>query len=140
MRPPPSIHAYLVGLFPHADGFCDSFIGHEAQISPFRKILRQKYPKSSELGSKLIILSVKTFPLLRTFDGIELCGKHAAQEIDEKITNDSRIRRISIAGYSCGGLVARYAIGILQDLKRFGTGKNQVTPMVRPDAPSTITR
>ena len=52
-----------------------------------------------------------------TYDGIELGGERVAHEIEIKLEDLARdghdIQRISIVGYSLGGLIARYAIGLL---------------------------
>lgn len=53
-----------------------------------------------------------------TYDGIEVGGERVVHEIEdalEKLEADGHaIKKISVIGYSLGGLVARYAIGILQ--------------------------
>lgn len=58
-----------------------------------------------------------------TYDGIELGGERTANEIERKIEElqDSghEIKKISVIGYSLGGLVARYAIGLLYSNKVF---------------------
>lgn len=52
-----------------------------------------------------------------TYDGIELGGERVTQEIEDKLEELARhgtmIKKLSIVGYSLGGLVARYAIGLL---------------------------
>lgn len=52
-----------------------------------------------------------------TYDGVELGGERVCVEIEEeleKIRNrGGKITRLSIVGYSLGGLVARYAVGLL---------------------------
>lgn len=52
-----------------------------------------------------------------TYDGIELGGERVANEVEarlEELKKDGHdIKKFSIAGYSLGGLVARYAIGLL---------------------------
>ncbi|GAP85883.1 putative lipid particle protein [Rosellinia necatrix] len=52
-----------------------------------------------------------------TYDGIELGGERVCVEIEEEIEAVRRkggnITKLSIVGYSLGGLVARYAIGLL---------------------------
>ncbi|ORY76395.1 putative serine esterase-domain-containing protein [Protomyces lactucae-debilis] len=80
----------------------------------------------------------------RTYDGVDTCGERIATEImdfikaadaEEEETlvsasssstlRNSKIRYISIVGYSLGGLAARYAIGVLQDRGVF----EEVTPV-----------
>lgn len=52
-----------------------------------------------------------------TYDGIERGAERVTQEIEEHIAEleakGSRIRKFSMFGYSLGGLVARYSIGLL---------------------------
>ena len=52
-----------------------------------------------------------------TYDGAEIGGERAVVEIEEKLQELEKaghnIRKISIVGYSFGGLVARYAVGLL---------------------------
>lgn len=52
-----------------------------------------------------------------TYDGIDVCGFRIANEISHvvrKLKNqDAKISELSIVGYSMGGLMARYAIGLL---------------------------
>ncbi|KAJ5240176.1 hypothetical protein N7468_004795 [Penicillium chermesinum] len=53
-----------------------------------------------------------------TYDGVDVLGERVVQEIEAALQNleaDGHvIKKISLIGYSLGGLVARYAIGILQ--------------------------
>lgn len=52
-----------------------------------------------------------------TYDGIEVGAERIAHEVEETVTKLSgkgtNITKISIIGYSLGGLIARYAVGIL---------------------------
>jgi len=52
-----------------------------------------------------------------TYDGIETGAERVTQEIEEHIAEleakGSRIKKLSMFGYSLGGLVARYSIGLL---------------------------
>ncbi|KAK6502755.1 hypothetical protein TWF481_007802 [Arthrobotrys musiformis] len=52
-----------------------------------------------------------------TYDGIELGGERLAAEIEELLEDFADkgviIRKFSIAGYSLGGLVSRYVVGVL---------------------------
>ncbi|KAG0683031.1 hypothetical protein C6P40_000656 [Pichia californica] len=53
----------------------------------------------------------------KTYDGIDICGTRVADEILIKTNhlnnNGYKIIKFSIIGYSLGGLIARFAIGIL---------------------------
>ena len=52
-----------------------------------------------------------------TYDGIEVGAERVAKEIEETLEELARdgykIKKLSMVGYSLGGLVARYAIGLL---------------------------
>ncbi|KAG8428223.1 hypothetical protein J3459_005951 [Metarhizium acridum] len=76
------------------------------------KSLRSLYP-SSELRLLFAKRNIGSF----TYDGIERGGERICSEIEEELraVEDSggKITKISIVGYSLGGLVCRYAIGLL---------------------------
>lgn len=52
-----------------------------------------------------------------TYDGIELGGERVTREIEDEIealaAEGKTVTKLSLVGYSLGGLVARYAIGLL---------------------------
>ena len=68
-----------------------------------------------------------------TYDGIELGGERLTREIEDEIESlanaGTPVSRFSLVGYSLGGLVARYAIGLLYSKRVF----DQIEPMVRSD-------
>ncbi|KAJ5684173.1 uncharacterized protein N7477_000518 [Penicillium maclennaniae] len=68
-------------------------------------------------GDHLHILSAKENSGNWTYDGIELGGERLAREIEETLDaleqKGHKIQKLSIVGYSLGGLIARYAIGLL---------------------------
>lgn len=74
--------------------------------------LREKYPDDS-----LHILVAKRNSGSFSYDGIETGGERVCQEIEEEIEKLARkgqhIKKLSMIGYSLGGLVSRYAIGLL---------------------------
>ena len=74
--------------------------------------LREKHSEE-----RLHILSAKTNSDSFTYDGVDLGGERVTQEIETYIEDlekkGMRIRKLSVVGYSLGGLVARYAIGLL---------------------------
>lgn len=77
------------------------------------KSLRAKHPEES-----LHILVAKRNSGSFTYDGIERGGERVCLEIEEEIEKlakeDQEIQKISLVGYSLGGLIARYAVGLLQ--------------------------
>ena len=75
------------------------------------KKLREKYDE------KLHVLVPKSNTGNFTYDGIELGGERVCMEIEEELERlekeGQQIKRFSIIGYSLGGLVARYTVGVL---------------------------
>lgn len=86
--------------------------GNPNHLSYLATTLREKYA-----DDRLHILVAKRNAGSFTYDGIELGGERVAQEVEDKLdelrTGGDDIRKFSIVGYSLGGLVARYAIGLL---------------------------
>ena len=86
--------------------------GNPNHLNYLRDTLQAQHPED-----RLHILGAKSNADGMTYDGIEVGGERIANEIEQKIReleqNGSRIKRISIIGYSLGGLVSRYAIGLL---------------------------
>jgi hypothetical protein len=76
------------------------------------KALRAHHPRD-----KVHILVAKRNSGSFTYDGIELGGERVCLEIEEELeiikSKGGNIKKLSIVGYSLGGLVARYAIGLL---------------------------
>ncbi|KAI3322521.1 DUF676-domain-containing protein [Xylariaceae sp. AK1471] len=76
------------------------------------KAIRATYPED-----KLHLLLAKRNSGSFTYDGVELGGERVCLEIEEELETIRRkggnITKLSIVGYSQGGLVARYAIGLL---------------------------
>ena len=89
------------------------------------KSLRAKFPEE-----KLHILVAKRNSGSFTYDGLELGGERVCQEIEEEVEKLARagqqIKRLSLVGYSLGGLVARFCVGLL-DSKGFF---EKITPVV----------
>ncbi|KAH0558456.1 hypothetical protein GP486_004885 [Trichoglossum hirsutum] len=75
-------------------------------------VLRERHSED-----KIHILVAKCNSGNFTYDGIELGGERVTHEIEETLEdlarNGQKIRKLSVVGYSLGGLVARYAIGLL---------------------------
>lgn len=74
--------------------------------------LQAEHPKD-----KLHVLVTKSNSNNFTYDGIELGGERTTNEVEEEIKtlekDGNKVTKISIVGYSLGGLVARYVIGLL---------------------------
>ena len=68
-------------------------------------------------GKGLYILVPKSNKDNFTYDGIEVGAERITDEIEATLKQleaaGSKVKKISLAGYSLGGLVARYVIGLL---------------------------
>lgn len=76
------------------------------------KSLRDRYSKD-----ELHLLLAKRNRGKFTYDGIERGGERVCAEIEDQIRDiedkGGKVKKLSIIGYSLGGLVARYAVGLL---------------------------
>ncbi|GAV54912.1 hypothetical protein ZYGR_0AS02350 [Zygosaccharomyces rouxii] len=67
--------------------------------------------------NQLLVYTTTLNEGFRTYDGIDVCGFRVAEEIANKIDSlegtASQITKFSLVGYSLGGLIARYALGLL---------------------------
>jgi hypothetical protein len=74
--------------------------------------LRNRFPED-----RLAILVVKRNAGSFTYDGADTGGERVASEVEQRLEELERdghdIRKISFIAYSFGGLIARYAIGLL---------------------------
>lgn len=102
-----------------------SLWGNPNHLEAMARSLRDKYPQEA-----LHILVAERNSGNFTYDGIELGGERVCQEIEEEIEKlakaGQQIKRLSMIGYSLGGLVARYAIGLLHSKGIF----EKITPVV----------
>lgn len=76
------------------------------------KSLRAEHPRE-----RLYMLLARRNSGSFTYDGIELGGERVCAEIEEELRaikkRGGNISKLSIVGYSLGGLVSRYAVGLL---------------------------
>ncbi|KAI1133486.1 putative serine esterase-domain-containing protein [Nemania abortiva] len=86
--------------------------GNPNHMKQVATAIRAAYPED-----ELHLLLAKRNSGNFTYDGIELGGERVCLEIEEEIEAIRRkggnITKLSIVGYSLGGLVSRYAIGLL---------------------------
>lgn len=98
--------------------------GNPQHLESLRKALLQEYTED-----KVHILITKRNAGNFTYDGIETGGERVAGEVEETLREFAQsgrtIEKISVIGYSLGGLVARYAIGLLYSKNLFET----ITPV-----------
>lgn len=107
--------AEYTGGSPQAEHLCvlvHGLWGNPEHMKNVARRLRAEYP-----ADKLYILVAKRNSGSFTYDGVELGGERVCREIEEELASikarGGNIKKISIAGYSLGGLVARYAVGLL---------------------------
>lgn len=90
----------------------NSLWGNPVHLKNVAKVLREKHSEDN-----LHILVAKRNSGSFTYDGIELGGERVCQEIEEELEKLERegspIKKLSIVGYSLGGLISRYAVGLL---------------------------
>ncbi|EAW09803.1 lipase ROG1 family protein [Aspergillus clavatus NRRL 1] len=86
--------------------------GNPSHLDFLKSSLRERYDED-----RLYILAAKGNSGNFTYDGIELGGERLAHEIEDTLGilagEGNHITKLSIVGYSLGGLVARYALGLL---------------------------
>ncbi|KAJ4993313.1 lipid particle protein [Stagonosporopsis vannaccii] len=84
--------------------------GHPDHLKYLTTSIKERYPD-------LDVLVPKSNSGSFTYDGIELGGERVANEVEARLEelkqNGHTIKKFSITGYSLGGLVSRYAIGLL---------------------------
>jgi hypothetical protein len=79
--------------------------------------LRERLAQEHADKGNLHILVPKSNSENNTYDGIDVCGERVAHEIEiclkELELAGSKVTKISVVGYSLGGLIARYVVGLL---------------------------
>ncbi|KIW93131.1 uncharacterized protein Z519_05736 [Cladophialophora bantiana CBS 173.52] len=86
--------------------------GNPGHLNYIANALRDRYS-----GEEIIVLACRRNLGSLTYDGVNVGGERVAKEIEDAVDELERdghkITRFSVVGYSLGGLVARYAIGLL---------------------------
>ncbi|PSS31125.1 hypothetical protein PHLCEN_2v2330 [Hermanssonia centrifuga] len=103
---------------------------HLDEMSRVYKELRgQEGSKAGPDGEHLHILVAQANREKGTYDGVDWGGERVAEEVMDEIKKledeGKKVTRFSVTGYSMGGLVARYLVGVLHQRKFFDT----VTPV-----------
>ncbi|KAK6814195.1 putative serine esterase DUF676 [Aspergillus parasiticus SU-1] len=108
-------HEDADGIPRKADHLCvliHGFWGNPSHMDHLAASLRQRYSED-----RLHVLVTERNIGNLTYDGTEVGGERVAHEIEETLSTladkGCPIRKLSIVGYSFGGLLARYAIGLL---------------------------
>ncbi|KAG5637683.1 hypothetical protein H0H81_003599 [Sphagnurus paluster] len=102
--------------------------GNPGHLSELCRIITETYPTPLD-DIKLEVLLAETNRDNSTYDGIDWGGERVAEEVvakmDELKKDGKTVSRFSVTGYSLGGLIARYVVGILSQRGFF----DQVTPV-----------
>jgi len=100
-----------------------------AMAETIRDAASRRVPLIDTDGIELRVLVAETNAEEFTYDGIDNGGERVAKEVYqevEKIGEEGlKVTRLSISGYSMGGLIGRYLVGILLQRKFF----DDVTPV-----------
>jgi len=103
--------------------------GNPNHCAELDRIVRETHSTPSQEGVELEVLVAETNRAESTHDGIDWGGERVAKEVTNKIqgleASGRKVTRFSVTGYSLGGLVGRYLIGILYQRGFFET----VTPV-----------
>ncbi|KIM26150.1 hypothetical protein M408DRAFT_73104 [Serendipita vermifera MAFF 305830] len=98
--------------------------GEPVHLDEMAKAIRNKFSETDEKGARLHVLVAETNALDSTYDGIDWGGERLADEVLKEINelekdNIHKVTRFSAVGYSLGGLLVRYMIGVLNQRKFF---------------------
>ena len=92
-----------------------------------------------------MVLACRRNPGSLTYDGIEVGAERVAREIEDLLEELGRdgyeITKFSVIGYSLGGLVARYAIGLLYHkgyIEKDAPDRIPEPPLERPGSQDTV--
>lgn len=87
------------------------------------RAIKDKNAEPNKDGEILEVFLPKSNESLATYDGIDWGGERIADELCERVEElakeDKVVVKLSITGYSLGGLIARYMLGILEHRKFF---------------------
>ncbi|KAG5731546.1 putative lipase [Termitomyces sp. T112] len=90
--------------------------GNPGHLAELKRIITETYASSSD-DTQLEVLVAETNSENSTYDGIDWGGERVAQEVTDKVVkleqDGKTVTRFSVTGYSLGGLIARYLVGIL---------------------------
>ncbi|KAI0369198.1 DUF676-domain-containing protein [Pilatotrama ljubarskyi] len=107
--------------------------GNPNHLAEMRRVMEERRCQATSEkgpgGEQLHILVAETNKDEGTYDGIDWGGERVAEEVYEEIAklekDGKKVTRFSVTGYSLGGLIARYLVGILHQRGFF----TSVTPV-----------
>lgn len=99
-------------------------LGGPNHMQSIEKCIKTLLPSESKY--QIVTLRPSSFRFWKTFDGLKLNAERVVTDIFYEIEtlrqeNRLKVERISIVGYSLGGLISRYVIGILEEMGFFDT-------------------
>ncbi|KAJ3884652.1 DUF676-domain-containing protein [Lentinula edodes] len=100
--------------------------GHPGHLAEMARIVEETYA-----GEELHLLLAEANREEGTYDGIDWCAERVVDEVIDEINKIQQLKRVtkfSITGYSLGGLVSRYVVGILAQRGYFVTDDNDDGP------------
>ncbi|KAI0289582.1 putative serine esterase-domain-containing protein [Russula brevipes] len=99
--------------------------GNTSHLASMHRIIKETRIDNDPDGAELYVMLPETNQAESTYDGIDWGGERVAAEIFDQVEKlekeGKRVTRFSVTGYSLGGLVARYVIGVLHQRKFFAT-------------------
>ncbi|BGP36251.1 hypothetical protein JCM10449v2_000149 [Rhodotorula kratochvilovae] len=106
----PAVHLVVIlhGLF-----------GSPSHVGYLASALKREAALHSSDGPEVVVLVAQSNGLSsgHLYDGIDVCAVRVVEEIDAEVRRlaweGRTVERFSMVGYSLGGLVARYAVGLL---------------------------
>ncbi|KAH6885161.1 putative serine esterase-domain-containing protein [Coprinopsis sp. MPI-PUGE-AT-0042] len=91
--------------------------GNPGHLAELAWIARETHSKPNEDGERMETLLSTTNQEDSTYNGIDWGGERVAQEVLDKVAEleeaGNSVTKLSVTGYSLGGLVALYVVGIL---------------------------
>jgi len=103
--------------------------GNPSHLASMHRVMEQTQVHQSPDGTNLHVMLAETNKDESTYDGIDWGGERVASEIFQEIEKlekgGRKVTRFSVTGYSLGGLLARYVVGVLHQRQFFTT----VTPV-----------
>ncbi|PSK77378.1 hypothetical protein CJJ07_002791 [Candidozyma auris] len=82
----------------------------------------QRYSSAANGEDKIVVYKTGSHSGYKTYDGIDVNGKRVADEIfaeTDRLNETGKVTKLSVIGYSLGGLMSRYALGILYHHRYF---------------------
>lgn len=99
--------------------------GNVQHLAEAARIIREVKGDKDQDGRTLEVLVAETNQEESTYDGFDWGGERVADEVEEAVAkieeSGRKVTRFSVTGYSLGGLISRYMIGVLYQRGFFET-------------------